>query len=266
MQVHLSLHMYLGGMQSSMQCQGKCRISTTPLTVVSTQASNCKQCKVLKLVQRHENIIHKPSVSFARCSWGRADPQSMPSCLLMHIFCLLQRSTAMHYGHECGTLCRAPLICRAPPHAPPPKCTSKPWRRTVMHHGLKHGFSCRVPQVMPAFCLCASEEMHTHILGSQEPLHGYHVCPWTCQTSCNRHSRPWQPSTKVGTCNCETYCHTCAHIGTYAYSHAHCLIRHAYHSTRHAQHLTRHAQHFTRHAQLCTRHAHHFASHQAAVG
>ena len=54
------------------------RISTVPLTVVSTQASNCKQCKIPKLNQRNKNIVHKPSVSFARCPWGRADSEGMP--------------------------------------------------------------------------------------------------------------------------------------------------------------------------------------------
>ena len=155
----------------------------------------------------------------------------------MRILCYMLRCTAMHYGLECDLLCRALLRCRAPSHAPPPKPTCKPWTSTVMHHALKHGLLCRVPQVMPAFCLCASEETHMRILGSQEPLRGYHVCPWTCQTSCNRHSRPWQPSTKVGTCDCETCCHMCTHIGTHAYSHAH-------HFTRHVHPFTRHAHHF----------------------
>ena len=117
--------------------------------------------------------------------------------------------------------CAEPLWCRAPSHALPQKSTCKPWRSTVMHHGLEHGLPCRVSQGMPAFCLCASEEMHTGILRSQEPLHGYNVCPWTCQTSCNRHSRPWQPSTKVGTCACELLSHTCIYTGTHACSHAH---------------------------------------------
>ncbi len=45
--------------------------STVPLTVVCTQASNCKQCKVPKLIQRHTNIVHKLSVSFCQVFVGQ---------------------------------------------------------------------------------------------------------------------------------------------------------------------------------------------------